>query len=77
MILTGTDQLLRADITYIRLRDEFVFLAVILDAYLHRLIGWALDRTMEDLLALIALRIALSRHVVEAGLVHHSDRGSQ
>jgi putative transposase len=77
VILTGTDQLWRADITYIRLRNEFVFLAVILDAYSRRVIGWALDRTMEDSLTLIALRMALSRRVVEAGLVHHSDRGSQ
>ena len=77
MIPTGTDQLWRADITYIRLRDEFVFLAVILDAYSRRVIGWALDRTMEDSLTLTALRMALSRRVVGAGLVHHSDRGSQ
>ena len=48
MVLTGMDQLWRADITYIRLRDEFVFLAVILDAYSRRVIGWALDRTIED-----------------------------
>jgi putative transposase len=77
MLLTATDQLWRADITYIRLRDEFVFLAVILDAYSRRVIGWALDRTMEDSLTLTALRMALSRRVAEAGLVHHSDRGSQ
>jgi putative transposase len=77
MILTGTDQLWRADITYIRLRDEFVFLAVILDAYSRRVIGWALDRTLEDELPLAALRMALSRRNVQPGLVHHSDRGSQ
>jgi len=77
MILTATDQLWRADITYIRLRDEFVFLAVILDAYSRRVIGWALDRTMEDSLTLTALGMALARRVVEKGLVHHSDRGSQ
>jgi putative transposase len=77
IVLTGTDQLWRADITYIRLREEFVFLAVILDAYSRRVIGWALDRTMEDALTLSALRMALSRRVVEPGLVHHSDRGSQ
>src|SRR5204862_3004740 len=65
------------DITYIRLREEFVFLAVILDAYSRRVIGWALDRTMEDELTLTALRMALARRVVQAGLVHHSDRGSQ
>jgi putative transposase len=77
MILTGTDQLWVADITYIRLREEFVFLAVILDAYSRRVIGWALDRRLEDELTLTALRMALSRRVVEPGLVHHSDRGTQ
>jgi transposase InsO family protein len=77
MILTGTDQLWVADITYIRLRDEFVFLAVILDAYSRRVIGWALDRTLEDELTLGALRMALARRIVESGLVHHSDRGAQ
>ena len=77
VVLTATDQMWRADITYIRLRDEFVFLAVILDAFSRRVIGWALDRTMEDELTLTALRMALSRRVVRAGLVHHSDRGSQ
>ena len=77
MILTGTDQLWRADITYIRLRDEFVFLAVILDAYSRRVIGWALDRTLEDELTLGALRMALARRSIEPGLVHHSDRGTQ
>jgi putative transposase len=77
MTLTGMDQLWRADITYIRLREEFVYLAVILDAYSRRVIGWALDRIMEDELTLSALRMALSRRVVEPGLVHHSDRGSQ
>jgi putative transposase len=77
MILTAPDQLWRADITYIRLRDEFVFLAVILDACSRRVIGWALDRTMEDELTLTALRMALSRRAVQPGLVHHSDRGSQ
>ena len=77
IILTATDQMWRADITYIRLRDEFVFLAVILDAYSRRVIGWALDRTLEEELTLTALRLALARRVVQPGLVHHSDRGSQ
>ena len=76
MILSATDQLWRADITYIRLRDEFVFLAVILDAFSRRVIGWELDRTMEDSLTLAALRMALARRIVQRGLVHHSDRGS-
>jgi putative transposase len=77
MVLTGVDQLWRADITYIRLQDEFVYLAVILDAYSRRVIGWALDRTLEDELTLTALKMALARRVVQPGLVHHSDRGSQ
>jgi transposase InsO family protein len=77
MVLTDVDQLWRADITYIRLREEFVFLGVVLDAYSRRVIGWALDRTLEDELTLSALRMALSRRVVGPGLVHHSDRGSQ
>jgi putative transposase len=77
MILTGMDQLWRADITYIRLRDEFVYLAVVLDAFSRRVIGWALDRTMEDQLTLNALQMALAQRIAEPGLVHHSDRGSQ
>jgi putative transposase len=77
MVLTDVDQLWRADITYIRLREEFVFLAVVLDAYSRRVIGWAMDRTLEDELTLSALRMALSRRMAGPGLVHHSDRGSQ
>jgi putative transposase len=77
MVVTGVDQLWVADITYIRLREEFVYLAVVLDACSRRVIGWALDRTLEDELTLTALRMALARRVVEPGLVHHSDRGSQ
>lgn len=77
MVLTGVDQLWVADITYIRLREEFVFLAVILDAYSRRVIGWELARTLEDELTLAALRMALARRLVQPGLVHHSDRGSQ
>ena len=77
LALTGVDQLWVADITYIRLQAEFVYLAVILDAYSRRVIGWALGRTLEDELTLSALQMALSRRVFEPGLVHHSDRGSQ
>jgi putative transposase len=77
MVLTGVDQLWVADITYIRLREEFVFLAVILDAYSRRVIGWELDRTLEGDLTIAALRMALSRRAILAGLVHHSDRGTQ
>jgi putative transposase len=77
MVVTNVDQLWVADITYIRLREEFVYLAVILDACSRRVIGWALDRTLEDKLTLAALRMALARRTVQPGLVHHSDRGSQ
>ena len=66
-----------ADITYVRLHEEFAFLAVILDVYSRRVIGWALDRTMEDDLTLAALRMALASRNIRPGLVHHSDRGSQ
>lgn len=74
---TGLDQLWVADITYIRLETEFVYLAVILDAYSRRVIGWALDRTLEDDLTIGALQMALRDRSPGAGLVHHSDRGVQ
>jgi len=77
MVLTSIDQLWRADITYIRLLEEFVFLAVILDAFSRKVIGWALDRNMEDGLTLTALRMAIRSRNIQPGLVHHSDRGSQ
>jgi len=77
MALTGIDQLWVADITYIRLQSEFVYLAVVIDAYSRRVIGWALERTMEDDLSLGALRKALELRRPVPGVVHHSDRGSQ
>jgi putative transposase len=77
MALTGLDQLWVADLTYIRLLTEFVYLAVILDAFSRRVIGWALDRTLEDTLTLAALRMALQRRQPTPRLVHHSDRGVQ
>ena len=77
MSLTGLDQLWLADLTYIRLELEFVYLAVILDAFSRRVIGWALDRTLEAALTLQALRMALRRRRPLSGLVHHSDRGVQ
>lgn len=76
MQTTGIDQLWVADITYIRLETEFVYLAVVLDAHSRRVIGWSLDRTMEAGLPLAALRMALDQRLPSAGLVHHSDRGS-
>jgi transposase InsO family protein len=74
MKLSDVNQLWTADITYIRLETEFVYLAVVLDAFSRRVIGWALDRTLETM---AALEMALSRRSVKAGLVHHSDRGVQ
>jgi putative transposase len=71
------NQLWVADITYIRLRTEFVYLAVVLDAYSRRVIGWALGRTLEAELAVTALRMALIERQPPPGLVHHSDRGVQ
>ena len=75
--LTGLHQLWVADITYIRLELEFVYLAVVLDAFSRRVIGWALDRSLEDKLTLAALRMALREREPAPGLVHHSDRGVQ
>jgi putative transposase len=77
MVLTGIDQLWVADITYIRLETEFVYLAVVLDRYSRCVIGWELDRTLEDDLSLAALRMALRSRTPGPGLVHHSDRGIQ
>ncbi|HEY7391706.1 MAG TPA: IS3 family transposase [Bryobacteraceae bacterium] len=77
MKLTGINQLWVADITYIRLETEFVYLAVILDAFSRRVIGWALEDSLEDELTLAALRMALENRAPAAGLVHHSDRGVQ
>jgi putative transposase len=77
MEITGINQLWIADITYIRLEEEFVYLAVVLDAYSRRVIGWYLDDTMAETLTLWALRMALAEREVRAGLVHHSDRGVQ
>ena len=77
MTLTGVDQLWVADITYIRLEEEFVYLAVILDAFSRRVIGWHLGKTMEVSLTLNALHMALGQRSVSPGLVHHSDRGVQ
>lgn len=75
--VTDMNQLWVADITYVRLDLEFVYLAVVLDAYSRRVIGWALDRRLETALPLAALEQAISSRQPQPGLVHHSDRGSQ
>ena len=77
MKLTGMDQLWVADITYIRLRTDFVYLAVILDAFSRKAVGWALDRTLANRLTIAALERAIAQRQPQPGLVHHSDRGLQ
>lgn len=77
MKVTGINQLWVADITYIRLRREFVYLAVILDAFSRRVIGWQLDQTLTARLTTAALEKALAERHPPPGLVHHSDRGVQ
>jgi len=77
LTLTGMNQLWVADITNIRLQGEFVYLAVILDAYSRKVVGWALDRTLAARLPIAALTHALAERHLPPGLVHHSDRGVQ
>ncbi len=77
LVLSNINQLWVADITYIRLQREFIYLAVILDAYSRRCIGWALSRRLDAELALAALRMALQARTIQPGLMHHSDRGVQ
>jgi putative transposase len=74
---TAPDQLWVADITYVRLRREFVYLAVVLDAFSRRVLGWHVDRTLHSRLAMIAMEQAISERQPLPGLVHHSDRGVQ
>src|SRR2546426_11117421 len=77
MKLTGVNQLWVADITYIRLHREFVYLAVILDAYSRKVVGWELDGTLAARLPIAALEKAIAERQPPPGLVHHSDRGVQ
>src|SRR4029077_658786 len=77
MKLTGINQLWVADITYIRLKAEFVYLAVILDGFSRKVVGWALERTLASRLTMAALEQAIANRQPRPGLVHHSDRGLQ
>jgi putative transposase len=77
VVPTRPDQLWRADITYVRLASEFIYLAVILDAFSRRVVGWALSRHIDAALTLTALKMAIGGRHVTPGLMHHSDRGVQ
>jgi putative transposase len=77
MELTGINQLWVADITYVRLLTEFIYLAVVLDVFSRKVVGWALGRNLTRELTLAALQLALARRQPLPGLVHHSDRGVQ
>jgi putative transposase len=78
LIPSGPDQIWVADITYVRLNDTFVYLAVVLDAWSRRVVGWAMAAHLGASLALDALRMALAaRKPVPGSLIHHSDRGVQ
>jgi putative transposase len=75
--VSGTNQLWVADITYIRLREEFIYLAMVMDAFSRRVIGWAIEKNLQASLAVHALDQALTNRPTPAGLIHHSDRGVQ
>ena len=75
--LTSVNQLWVADITYVRLRETFLYLAVVMDAYSRRVVGWELAENLRAELALAALGRALADRAIEAGIIHHSDRGVQ
>jgi transposase InsO family protein len=77
LILSDVNQLWAADITYVRLQTEFVYLAVVLDAFSRRAVGWSLGRNLQTALPLAALEKAIESRQPLPGLVHHSDRGSQ
>lgn len=79
LVLQGSDQLWVADLTYIRLGSEFVFLAVVLDAFSRLCVGWALSREANSELVTQALHMALRRRGkgLRPGMIHHSDRGCQ
>jgi putative transposase len=71
------NQVWLADITYIRIRTGFVYLAAILDAYSRKVIGYAISRGLETSLTLAALKMAISRRRPRPGIIHHSDQGIQ
>jgi putative transposase len=77
VVLSGVNQLWVADITYVRLQQEFIYLSVILDVYSRRVVGWSISRQLDSRLAQQALESALKQRRPRPGLIHHSDRGVQ
>jgi putative transposase len=77
MVLSAINQLWVADITYVRLQQEFVYVAIILDVYSRRVVGWSISRSLDSSFAQQALEAALRDRRPGPGLVHHSDRGVQ
>lgn len=77
MAITEPNQVWVADITYIRIATCFVYLAVILDLYSRKVIGWAIHRSLHRELCLAALQMAIAERKPAAGCIHHSDRGVQ
>jgi putative transposase len=77
MVVSGINQLWVSDITYVRLQREFIYLAVILDVYSRRAVGWSISRQLDSGFAVAALESALKQRRPAMGLIHHSDRGVQ
>ena len=77
LTVTGINRVWVADITYIRIMTGFVFLAVILDVFSRRVIGWAISKSIDRTLTLTALRMAIRQRQPHSGVIHHSDRGVQ
>lgn len=75
--VTGINQVWVSDITYIRIQTGFVYLAVIIDIYSRKVIGWALSKRINNELTISALKFALEQRKPPAGCIHHSDRGVQ
>jgi len=77
LTIDGINQVWTADITYIRIDTGFIYLAVVLDLYSRKVIGWAISKKIDGKLALSALEMAIERRKPAKGVIHHSDRGVQ
>ena len=77
LVLTGPDQLWVADLTYVAITGGFAYVAIILDAWSRKVVGYAIGRSIDARLAMAALKVALESRRPPPGLIHHSDRGSQ